>query len=127
MKKVLIIWALPQNDLEKALYETITEDIQNWYSVIGTPTDTKEATFKDDRERFDRALELVKECDIIIAECSNISTGQWIEIWIAHSIWKEIHVIAKEWSKISWLIKWCYSVKKVIFYKDGQDINLNLR
>jgi len=54
------------------------------------------------------------------------STGQWIEIWLAYNLKTPIIILAKENSKISWLIKWNEFVEKIIFYSDFLDIEKDL-
>lgn len=56
-------------------------------------------------------MELLKDTKVLIAEMSNVSTGQGMEIQEAVNLNIPILVIAKEGSKISGLVKECKNVK----------------
>lgn len=117
MKKVLILWSLPEKEEDYKKYEIIIEICKKYFKEIKSPIDTK--NFKwDNFERFDRAVRSVEKTDFIIWEMSLPSTGQWIEIWIAYSLQIPIIILAKQWSNISGLIKWDSYVKEIIFYSD---------
>ena len=77
-------------------------------------------------ERYDRAMELLKDTKLIIAEMSNISTGQGMELQEAITLNIPILVIAKTGSKISSLVKGCKSVKDIIYYDNIDDIKDNI-
>lgn len=80
----------------------------------------------NDLERYDRAMQLLKDTKFIIAEMSNISTGQGMELQEASTLNIPILVIAKYNSKISGLVKGCKSVKDIIYYENIEDIKHNI-
>lgn len=92
---------------------------------ISSPLDTMK--FKgNDSERYDRAMQLLQDTKLIIAEMSNISTGQGIELQEAATLNIPVLVIAKNNSKISGLVKGCKNVKEIIYYDNIEDIKDNI-
>lgn len=124
-KQVLVTGAVLATDPEltdnyKKLNDTIT--CERYCLSIHSPLATMK--FKGtDEERYVRAMELVGIADVIIAEMSNVSTGQGMELQEATRLGKPILVIARTGSKISGLIKGCPNVKNVLFYDDVYDIS----
>jgi nucleoside 2-deoxyribosyltransferase len=115
MKNLLILWALPDKKEDFEKYNIIINICKKYWESILSPINTKEFN-GNDFERFERAMKFVKNSDLIIAEMSKISTGQWFEIWIAYNLKIPIIVLAKEKSKVSGLIKWNPNIKDIIFY-----------
>ena len=125
MKNLLILWSLPEKNKDYEKYETIIEVWKRYFKSINSPIDTKDFKWNNS-ERFNRAIKSVENSDFIIWEMSLPSTGQWIEIWIAYSLQIPIIILAKQWSKISGLIKWDSYVKEIIFYSDLVELKKNL-
>ena len=106
-------------------YNKVISWIDNDKYEISSPLDTMK--FKgNDLERYDRAMSLLQDTKMIIAEMSNISTGQGMELQEAATLNIPILVIAKEGSKISGLIKGCKNVKDIIYYNNIEDIKDNI-
>jgi len=123
--KILILGKLPEDEEKKKLYESIINVCKDFVEEISSPIDTAE--FKgNDKERYERAFEKVKESDLIIGEQSEPSTGQGMEIREAAVLNKPLVVIAKTGSKISGLIKGCPALKEIIYYDDIEDLKSKL-
>ena len=75
-----------------------------------------------DIERYERAMNLLKDAKFIIAEMSTASTGQGMELQEAVNLGIPILVIAKTGSKISGLVKGCCNVSDIVYYDDIDDI-----
>lgn len=88
---------------------------------ILTPLDTMKF-IGSDTEKYERAMKLVRNSKVIVAEMSSISTGQGMELQEASSLNIPVLVVAKNGSKISSLVKGCRVVKKIIYYENIDDI-----
>ena len=121
-KRILITGTVMNADGDSTkTYEEIVNICKEVSDSISSPLDTLE--FKgSDIERYNRAMELLKNTDIIIAEMSVASTGQGMELQEAVRLNIPIIVIAKENSKISGLLKGSGKIKSIIQYKDIKDI-----
>ena len=84
---------------------------------VSSPLDTMQFTGTDS-ERYERAIKMLRNTKLMIAEMSNVSTGQGMEIQQAAILGIPILVIAKENSKVSGLVKGCPVVRNIIFYDD---------
>lgn len=124
--RILITGAvLASNNDSVDTYNKIISWLDNNKYEISSPLDTMK--FKgNDLERYDRAMQLLKDTKFIIAEMSNISTGQGMELQEASTLNIPILVIAKYNSKISGLVKGCKSVKDIIYYENIEDIKHNI-
>ena len=124
--RILITGAVLASDNKLVnTYNKIISCIDNSKYEISSPLDTMK--FKgNDFERYDRAMRLLQDTVLMIAEMSNISTGQGMEIQEAATLNIPILVIAKSGSKISGLVKGCKSVKGIIFYENIEDIKDNI-
>ena len=120
--KILITGAvLSSNNKSVDTYNKLVSWIDSNKYEISSPLDTMQ--FKgNDFERYDRAMKLLQETKLIIAEMSNISTGQGMELQEATILNIPILVIAKYESKISGLVKGCRNVKDIIYYNNIEDI-----
>ena len=120
--RVLITGAvLASNEDLIETYNKIISVIDNDKFLVSSPIDTM--NFKgNDCERYERAMELLRDTKIIIAEMSTVSTGQGMELQEAVNLHIPILVIAKSGSKISGLVKGCKSVKDIIFYDNIDSI-----
>lgn len=107
------------------VYNKIVSWIDKDKYKISGPLDT--IKFKgNDFERYDRAMKLLKDTKLIIAEMSNISTGQGMELQEATILNIPILVIVKNGSKISSLVKGCKNVKDIIYYENIEEIKDNI-
>ena len=95
---------LSSDDSMKKIYEKITSLIDTSKYSVSSPLDTMKFD-GNDIERYKRAMNLLKDTKLVIAEMSNISTGQGMELQEAVNLNIPILVIAKEGSKISRLVK----------------------
>ena len=120
--KVLITGAVLSSDNSSVdTYESIISLIDTSKYAVSSPLDTMK--FKgNDVERYEIAMNLLKDTKMIIAEMSSVSTGQGMELQEAVNLGIPILVVAKEGSKISGLVKGCKNVKDIIYYKEINDI-----
>ena len=103
------------------------ESIENYHKLISmidtdkfsvsSPLDTMQFKGTDD-ERYKRAIQMLNNTSLMIAEMSNVSTGQGMEIQMAAILGIPVLVIAKENSKVSGLVKGCPVVKDIVYYDD---------
>lgn len=126
MKIILLTGTiLTSNEESLDIYKKINNIIVSNGCKVYTPLDT--IKFKGStQEKYIRAMDLVKNCDAVIAEMSSISTGQGMEIQEAVQEGKNILVIAKEGSKVSSLVEGCPNVTKIIFYNKIKDIETSI-
>lgn len=123
-KNVLVTGAVLATDPEltenyKKLSDIIT--CEDYYLRINSPLATMK--FKGtDEEKYVRAMTLLHEADVIIAEMSNVSTGQGMELQEATHFSIPILVIARTGSKISGLVRGCPNVRNILFYDDIYDV-----
>lgn len=89
---------------------------------VSSPLDTMQFTGTDS-ERYERAIQILSKTSLMIAEMSNVSTGQGMEIQQAAILGIPILVIAKKDSKVSGLVKGCPVVKDIVFYESIKDID----
>lgn len=122
-KKIILITGAvlaSNNDLIDN-YRKITSWIDCDKYKILSPLDTME--FKgNDFEKYDRAMRIIQNSKCIIAEMSNVSTGQGMELQEAINLNIPILVIAKQNSKISSLVKGCKNIQKIIYYDKIENI-----
>ena len=125
MKNILILGALPQDKAMEELYQTIVGVCKSFAIEVSSPIDT--AKFMGgDRERYERAFEMVGKADLIIGEQSLPSTGQGMELREAAVLGKPIIVVAKAKSSVSGIVKGCPAVKEVLFYRNLDDLKEKL-
>jgi len=79
MENILILWALPEEKEDFEKYHIIIDICKKYWKNILSPINTKNFNW-DNFERFERAIKAAKNSDLIIAEMSLVSTGQWFEI-----------------------------------------------
>ena len=121
--RILITGAvLGSDESSKDIYQNLISIIDEYNSKnmpteVYSPLDTMKFTGTDN-ERYERAMSILKDTSIVIAEMSNVSTGQGIEIQEAVRLNIPILVIAKSGSKISGLIKGCKNIKDIIYYDE---------
>lgn len=102
-------------------YKEIEEIIDKNKYEIYTPLDTMSFNGSNE-ERYARAMELLRNTKLIIAEMSNVSTGQGMELQEAVNLNIPIIVVAKEGSKVSGLVKGCPGVIEIIYYNEISNI-----
>lgn len=124
--KTLIIGALPETEERRRLYESMISVCRNFSEEIKTPIGTMNFQGTE-KERYERAFYSVKEAEIIIADMSEPSTGQGMEIRESTIINKPLIVTAKENSKVSGLVKSCPNLKRIIYYSGLEDLKGKLR
>ncbi len=106
-------------------YEKLVRICKSVNDNISSPLDTMK--FKgNDFERYNRAMELLQNSSIIIAEMSIPSTGQGMELQEATRLNIPIIVIAKTGSKISGLVKGSGKIKSILYYDNIEDIEEEL-
>ena len=127
-KEIILITGSVMNSDEESvsIYKSLLSmiDIENYQ--VSTPLDTM--AFKgNDYERYERAMTLLKNTKLMIAEMSITSTGQGMELQqaVIHDI--PILVIAKQGSKISSLVKGCKNVKNIIYYDKIDNIRSDVK
>ena len=120
--RILITGAvLSSEDSMTKIYEKIISLIDTSKYSVSSPLDTMKFD-GNDIKRYRRAMNLLKDTKLVIAEMSNISTGQGMELQEAVNLNIPILVIAKEGSKISGLVKGFNNVKTIIYYNKIEDI-----
>lgn len=102
-------------------YEDLVSMIDTDKYKVSSPLDTMKFIGSDE-ERYQRAIMMLSETSMMIAEMSSTSTGQGIELGIAATMNIPVLVIAKEGSKVSGLVKGCPTVKDIVYYEDVKDI-----
>lgn len=120
--RILITGAvLSSNEDLVETYNKVISIIDKHKFLVSSPIDTM--NFKGNHyERYERAMNLLRDTKLIIAEMSTISTGQGMELQEAVNLHIPILVIAKNGSKISGLVKGCKNVKDIIFYDNIESI-----
>lgn len=124
--KILITGTVMSANTDSAeTYEKLVKMCKDINDNVSSPLDTM--NFKgNDFERYNRAMELLQNASIIIAEMSIPSTGQGMELQEAIRLNIPIIVIAKKESKISGLIKGSGKVKSILYYNKIEDIEKQL-
>lgn len=120
--RILITGAiLSTENTSTDIYQTITSWIDMKKHTVSSPLDT--IKFQgNDFEKYQRAMNLLQDTKLMIAEMSNISTGQGLELQEATNLNIPVLVIAKKGSKISSLVKGNKIVKNIIYYDNIEDI-----
>lgn len=120
--RILITGAiLSTENTSTDIYPTITSWIDMKEYTVSSPLDT--IKFQgNDFEKYQRAMNLLQDTKLMIAEMSNISTGQGLELQEATNLNIPVLVIAKKGSKISSLVKGNKIVKNIIYYDNIEDI-----
>jgi len=90
--------------------KTFKNKLRNYYEILDFFSPIKNGKLNNDwiksKDVFEWDSNCIKECDILIAECSYPSLWLWYEIWYANNLWKKIIALAKDWVKVSKMIKW---------------------
>lgn len=122
-KRVLITGSvLASNEGSVEVYQKIEDLVDKKKYLVSSPLDTMKFV-GDDRQKYQRAMNLLKDTRCVIADVSVISTGQGMELQEAVNLNIPILVIAKVGSKISSLIRGCTNVEKIIYYDEVSSIS----
>lgn len=126
-ERILITGSVMNSNEESVkIYRSLLSMIDIQKYQVSTPLDTM--MFKgNDYERYERAMALLQDTKLMIAEMSNVSTGQGMELQQAVILNIPILVIAKRESKISGLVKGCKNVKNIIYYDKIDDISNDIK
>ena len=118
-KKLILITGSVMNSNPESVntYHELISLIDKEQYDVSSPLDTMQFTGTD-HERYERAIQILSKTSLMIAEMSNVSTGQGMEIQQAAILGIPILVVAKNGSKVSGLVKGCSVVKNVVFYED---------
>ena len=107
------------------IYEILVEELTPYANNIYSPIDT--IKFKGtNEEMYKRAMRLLQKTDLVIAEMSNPSTGQGMELQEAVRLNIPIIIVAKKESKISSTVLGSGKIKETFFYDNKKDIKDNL-
>ena len=123
-KRLILITGSVMNSNPESVntYNELISLIDKEQYDVSSPLDTMQFTGTD-HERYERAIQILSKTSLMIAEMSNVSTGQGMEIQQAAILGIPILVIAKNGSKVSGLVKGCPVVKDIVFYEDVKDIS----
>ncbi|MFH1065295.1 MAG: hypothetical protein V1734_02205 [Nanoarchaeota archaeon] len=89
--------------------------------VIGTYPDFWDSK-ESPREFYDRTIKSITKCDLFIGEVSSPSHGVGMEFQMAYDKKIPIIALAKEGINISTMILGIPNLRKVIYYKDIDDL-----
>ena len=123
-KSLILITGSVMNSNPESIntYNELISFIDKEQYDVSSPLDTMQFTGTDD-ERYERAIQMLEKTSLMIAEMSNVSTGQGMEIQQAAILGIPILVIAKNGSKVSGLVKGCPVVRDIVFYENIKDIS----
>lgn len=122
-KRILITGSVLAADKSSVdVYEKLVNLIDKSKYLVSSPIDTMKFQ-GDDVARYKRAINLLQDTKLIIAEMSTVSTGQGMELQEAANLNIPVLVIAKKGSKISGLVKGCQNLVDIIFYDNIEDIS----
>lgn len=120
--RVLITGSVLASNKESVeIYQKIADTVDRDKYLVSSPLDTMKFS-GNDKERYQRAMNLLKDTRCVVADVSIVSAGQGMELQEAANLNIPILVIAKSGSKVSGLIKGCRAVKKIIFYDEIDNI-----
>jgi len=125
-KPILLITGAVANSDENDIqtYKKLVEMCGKYNCEISSPLETMK--FKGtDSERYIRAMELVQNAKLVIAEMSTPSVGQGMELQKAIDLDVPIIIIVKKGKTVSKMILGS-KVNKVIFYNDTKDLEEKL-
>lgn len=105
------------------IYKILVEKLSQYTDNIYSPIDT--IKFKGTSEAmYKRAMKMIQDADLVIAEMSNPSTGQGMELQEAVRLGLPIIVIAKKGTKISNTVLGSGKVMQVILYDEKEEIKI---
>ena len=110
-----------ENSMKK--YKAIKTAFAHLFNEINTPLDTSKFTGTNE-ERFNKATSDIKEASIIIADVSNPSSGQGMELMLAHMLNIPVICVAEKGKKVSGLIYGAF--KEVFFFSSIEELIIYL-
>lgn len=117
---------LASNEESIETYQKIVEVVDKEKYLVSSPLDTMKF-IGNDKERYQRAMNLLKDTKCVIADVSIVSAGQGMELQEAVNLNIPILVIAKNGSKVSGLIKGCSAVFKILYYDEIDNITSKIK
>lgn len=119
---VLITGSVMNSNLESVVtYERLKRLFNADKYEVFSPLETMNYTGSNE-DRYKKALDVVGKSKFMIAELSNVSTGQGMEIMYAALIGIPILVIAKKGAKVSGLVQGCPAVRKIVYYENINEL-----
>lgn len=120
MKKVLIIGKAPKEELEISKYKVLNTMCDDYgFEVISSPLDTgDEMSFGEYAELFSN----IENADIIIADVSEESTEQGMQLKEADVLGKPIIAIANVTNEMPQVIESLPTIAEVISYDNIEDV-----
>ena len=104
------------------VYKRLMELCEKFFNkVIGTYPDFWDSK-ESPREFYDRTIKSITKCDLFIGEVSSPSHGVGMEFQMAYDNKIPIIALAKEGINISTMILGIPNLRKVIHYKDIDDL-----
>ena len=104
------------------VYKRLMELCEKFFNkVIGTYPDFWDSK-ESPREFYDRTIKSITKCDLFIGEVSSPSHGVSMEFQMAYDNKIPIIALAKEGINISTMILGIPNLRKVIHYKDIDDL-----
>ena len=110
-KKVYFAGSIRGSQADTALYRQLIAHINETAAVltehVGDMTrSVQEGSFSADRIIYEQDTAWLKECDIVIAECTGPSTGVGYELAFAEKLGKPVHILYRpEKTNLSAMIK----------------------
>lgn len=120
--EILVLGSLPDTSQERERYERIIE-VAEGCGEVSSPIDTAESDATPE-ERYEQAFRKVAAADVVVAEMSEPSTGQGMELREAATRGIPIIVVAAKDCYVSGLVRGCPMTEKVIRYTDGWEAEL---
>jgi len=99
------------------IYENVIDICREITDKVLSPLDTMKFNGSN-KEKYERAMELLIQTKLIIAEMTVPSTGQGMELQQAVNLGIPIIIIAETGSKISSLLLGTDNIQSVIYYDD---------
>lgn len=120
MKKVLIIGKAPKEELEISKYKVLNTMCDDYgFEVISSPLDTGDTmSFGEYAELFSN----IENADIIIADVSEESTEQGMQLKEADVLGKPIIAIANVTNEMPQVIESLPTIAEVISYDNIEDV-----
>ena len=108
------------------IYKHVNKLCEKYFDkVIGTYPDFWDSK-ETPKEFYDRTWETIKDCDLFIAEMSTPSTGVGMELQMGRQNNIRTIGICKDGLNASQMAKGLPTLEKVIYYKDLEDLSIQL-
>lgn len=126
IRQILITGAVTTGGKQReSLYALIEKLSKRYANKVYSPIDTMQFQGTD-KERYERALSLVKTSDLLVAEVTIPSVGQGMEIQEACRMSKPLIVVVEENSKVSGLLLGIPNLHEVVRYTNLDDLERGL-